>query len=104
MTEAWLLFDEAAIRRAAGNPQGAQSLVLPELGQAEAAPQPKKLLHEALRAASGLRGHRLAKFQAARAVHGVAQHIADFSPLRQLPAFKEVQDQVEAFVASREPG
>src|SRR5947209_4717743 len=33
MQEAWLLFDVAAIRRAAGNPHGQENLILPQLNR-----------------------------------------------------------------------
>jgi len=49
MTEAWLLFDEAAIRRAAGCPNGSMPLELPSLKTSEDIPDPKTILHEALR-------------------------------------------------------
>lgn len=48
MTEAWLLFDADAIRRAAGNPSSAASLELPQWKRVEALPDPKSLLHELL--------------------------------------------------------
>lgn len=47
MTEAWLLFDEAAIRQAAGNRLGRAPLALPPLDEVEQEPDPKSLLYEA---------------------------------------------------------
>ncbi len=41
MTEAWLLTDEAAIRRAADNPQGKVDLAVPVARQLESLPDPK---------------------------------------------------------------
>src|SRR5262249_34801620 len=38
MQEAWLLFDEPALRRAAGNPNGRMILQLPHLGELEGLP------------------------------------------------------------------
>jgi hypothetical protein len=52
MTEAWLLLDEAAIRRAAGNPSGQEELQIPPPADLEALPDPKSLLHGLLREAS----------------------------------------------------
>ena len=53
MQEAWLLFDENAIRRAAGNPSGKVPLQLPALHGCEDLPDPKRLLHYLLEEASG---------------------------------------------------
>lgn len=58
MTEAWLLLDEAAIRRTAGNPRGRTELSLPHHGAIERVADPKSLLREALSAAADLRGRR----------------------------------------------
>jgi hypothetical protein len=87
MTEAWFLFDEPAIRRAAGNPNGTTELKLPSLDEIERIPDPKERLHEALRTASGLSSRRLARFNPGKAVNEVAMLIDSFAPLRSLPAF-----------------
>ncbi|MCJ7687521.1 MAG: DUF4276 family protein [Desulfobacteraceae bacterium] len=58
MTEAWLLFDEPAIRFAAGNPNGKNPLDMPDLSIIEQVSDPKDVLFEILREASGLRGRR----------------------------------------------
>jgi hypothetical protein len=87
MTEAWLLLDERAIRRAAGNPNGRMKLELPSLRDCESLPDPKGVLHELLRVASGLSGRRARRFHPGSAVHRVASEIEDFSPLRGLQAF-----------------
>ncbi|HUT94205.1 MAG TPA: hypothetical protein VMY37_32390 [Thermoguttaceae bacterium] len=91
MTEAWLLFDEKAIRRAAGNPNGTDPLQVP-VRQAEDIPDPKAVLHEALRTASGLSGRRRQKFNVRDAVHRVGEYIDDFSPLRRLSAFQRLEE------------
>jgi hypothetical protein len=54
MTEAWLLFDETALRRAAANPNGKHPLQLPDLTKLEDKPDPKELLYKLLGEASGL--------------------------------------------------
>jgi hypothetical protein len=87
MLEAWLLFDEAAIRRAAGNPNGTVSLGLPPSRNIEDRPDPKEDLRHALRIASELRARRLKKFNTAQAFWRVVDFMHDFSSLRQLPAF-----------------
>lgn len=88
MTEAWLLFDTAAIRLASGNPSGKQRLMPPALHRMEDVPDPKQTLHHLLREASGLSGRRLQKLNVARAVQLVANNIQDFTPLRQLSAYQ----------------
>jgi hypothetical protein len=87
MLEAWLLFDERAIRQAAGNPNGTAPLNLPALQRVEDRPDPKSDLSEALKTASELTGRRLKKFNSAQAFWRVADFLEDFSPLRQLPAY-----------------
>jgi len=91
MTEAWLLFDENAIRWAAGNPNGSDPLPLP-MREIEDVPDPKALLHDALRTASGLSGRRRQKFNVRDGVHRVGEYIEDFSPLRRLSAFQRLED------------
>lgn len=90
MTEAWLLFDEAAIRRAAERPNGQEDLDLPPLHRWEDLPDPKRTLHEALLRATGKTGRHLQRFRPGRAVHRVVELIDDFSPLLNLPAFTEL--------------
>lgn len=63
MTEAWLLLDEGAIRRAAGRPRGKDPLSLPTARQVERLADPKRRLQATLAAASGLRGRRLKVFK-----------------------------------------
>lgn len=102
MTEAWLLIDEAAIRRAAGNPRSHVELSLPNINAIEGKADPKQILHEALRRAAGDTRRR---FRVNSAVHSVAESISDFSPLRGLPAFQafeaETRDAFQAWLASR---
>jgi hypothetical protein len=88
MSEAWLLIDEAALRSAAGNPRGTIPLpAFPSLGAIERIADPKALLHDLLRTASGLRGRRLAKFDERGSAKRVAERIDDYRPLRNLDAF-----------------
>jgi hypothetical protein len=58
MQEAWLLFNEGALREAAGNPRGSVALELPRVTSLEGIPNPKETLHHLLREASGLSGRR----------------------------------------------
>ena len=99
MTEAWLLFDEAAIRRAADRPMGKASLELPALQRVEELTDPKARLRETLLVAAEARGRQRKRFQKDLAVRvqRVAELIDDFSPLRRLKAFEQFeQDCVEA--------
>ena len=62
MTEAWLLLDEAAIRKVVGKPGGRAPLYLPGPKYAESVADPKKRLKDALLTASGNRGRRRRRF------------------------------------------
>jgi hypothetical protein len=88
MSEAWLLFNEDAIRRAAGNPNGRAPLGLPSVRALESLPDPKSVLFEAMRTASGRRGRRLARMSMTGCQARLAEVIGDYSPLRSLPAFR----------------
>lgn len=77
MQEAWLLIDQSAIRRAAGNPNGTVDLALPGLGQLESIPNPKDCLYDLLEAASELGGRRLKRFKPFRLVRLIAENIQD---------------------------
>ena len=62
MTEAWLLLDEAAIRKVVGKPGGRAPLDLPAPEHAERVADPKERLRDALLTASGNRGRRRRRF------------------------------------------
>lgn len=61
--EAWLLVDESAIRRAVGNPRGRSKLNLPAARLVEGVADPKARLNDALLAAAGASGRRLARLK-----------------------------------------
>lgn len=88
MTEAWLLVSDAAIRRAAGNPNGKVPLNLPAHQKLESMPDPKRELHQALLTASMLSGRQLRRFDQRASARRVAELIGDFSQLRNLSAFR----------------
>ena len=94
MTEAWLLFDEACIRKASGCPSGRARLDLPKLAACEGIADPKQRLHESLRTASEKSGRPLKKLAPEVAVHRLAELIPDFSPLRHLPAFQRLETEI----------
>ena len=91
MTEARFLFDETAIRLASGNPNGREPLHIPKK-HFDKIPDPKGVLHEALRLASGLSVRRLRAFDVRQAARRVADYIDDFAPLRELAAFKILEE------------
>jgi len=94
MQEAWLLFNEIAIRCAAGNPNGRVPLALPSLKTLAQLPNAKDVLYDALREASGLAGRRRRKFPVHTRARRVAEFINDFSPLRILCAFRKLETDV----------
>jgi hypothetical protein len=100
MLEAWLLFDEKAIRRAAGNPNGKVQLKLPH-PKVERLPDPKKDLCELLKQASELSGRRLKKFNPRQCMHRLAELIDDFEPLRSLSAFQALETDIQCLIEER---
>jgi hypothetical protein len=105
-TEAWLLFDEGAIRRAAGNPNGVSPLHLPRIAECEQLPDPKSVLFNTLIDASGLKGRRRRSFRPQNARARLGDLIDDFSPLRVLSAFQRFEIDVQRVVDTlrNEPG
>ncbi len=104
MTEAWLLTDEVAIRRAADNPHGSVALSLPALHTVESIPDPKQKLFELLRTASEKSGRRLDQFkrdEAARRLR-VAELTVDISPLQHLTAFQRLQSEIQQLMQSQD--
>ena len=101
MTEAWLLFDIDAIRQAAGNPNSTVPLELHRLSDIESLPDPKGVLHRALRTATQYGTHRMERFDVNKAVQRIPEYIEDFSPLRSLPALAALEEEVRRTVGSR---
>jgi len=91
MTEAWLVIDETARRTAAGAPGGRQIVNLPPVRELESLADPKTLLGELIRTASGLQGRRLKRLERRTTITRLAELIDDFSLLRQLPAFQALE-------------
>jgi len=87
MMEAWLLIEEAAIRSAAGNPNGDNELDLPIVSRLENLPNPKGVLHNLIREASGLGAHRRQQLKVGQLVYRIADLVNNFSPLESMPAF-----------------
>lgn len=103
MTEAWLFFDEIAIRRAAGNPNGTMPLTLPNPKNLEKQSDPKEELHAILKTASELTGRKLKKLNIHQRVHRISEFIEDFSPLRQLRAFQALEEEIRQSVDQFDP-
>jgi len=98
MTETWLMHNEEAIREAAENPQGRQSIMFPKWNKLEDTRQVKELLLNLLRDASGLSGRKLEKFKAyeRRRLYRLVelQQEQGFAVLRQLSAFQELEQEI----------
>jgi len=101
MTEAWLLLDEAALRRAAGNPSGREPLCLPAARGLEQLRDPKEVLYDLLRTASGLRARRRRRFRASFRAQRIAEFMGSFTCLRALPAFRALESEVEQVVGDQ---
>ncbi len=94
MTEAWLLFDERAIRRAADNPNGVSDLAIPAIKRLEGVPDPKAVLRDCLLRASELKGRRRDQFKRriTKRMYRVSTLAQDYVPLRQLQAFRRFEE------------
>lgn len=91
MQEAWLLIEPQAIRDAVGNSNGQQPINLPHISRLEDLPDPKEILYQFLKDASGLSPHRLNRFHVGEKARRVAEFIQDFSKLRRLTAFQTLE-------------
>jgi hypothetical protein len=98
MTESWLLISEDAIRFAAENTNGTVPLDLPRLSRLEHLIDPKEKLYGMLRTASQKTGRRLREFKPQRYVHRISHAINDFSPLRSLSSFRDLETDIRAWM------
>jgi hypothetical protein len=98
MMEAWLFVDELAIRKASGNPNGTIPLDLP--ADPESIADPKTLLHKTLEKASELTARRLKKFRPHERTHLIPDNISDFTPLRRLSAFTNLESELSNAIAA----
>jgi len=92
MSEAWVLFDGAAIARAAGFP--AVEVSVPKISDIESISDPKgqldQLLFRAAGSPTGRHGRNFNRSIVQRRI-SVAACIADYGPLEDLPAFRRFQ-------------
>lgn len=99
-TEAWLLLDEAEIRRVAGNPLGKVALDLPPPSRAELLPDPKRVLRDALLVASEATGRRRRdaerSFDAWRRI--LLEGLDPEGPVAELPSFQAFRRTLEEAV------
>ncbi|MCG6553055.1 MAG: DUF4276 family protein [Candidatus Magnetominusculus sp. LBB02] len=98
MQEAWLLIDGKAIRTAADNANGTVDIKLPRINELETIQDPKAELQRLLIEACEIAGGRkLKKFKSSisKRKYRVAENIADFSPLRELPAFQSLENELK---------
>jgi len=98
MQEAWLLFDEEILRRAAGNPYGRIALKLPTLAKLEQLPDPKSILYDLLREAGELHGRRKKQMPLNKHARRVAELANDFKLLRALPAFQALKREIQRII------
>lgn len=102
MTEAWFLFDELAIRKAAGNPRSSEQLNLPSFAEVQRRADPKEILTEKLILASGLSGRKLKNFniQLGEKKSLVSVYIDDYSPLRVQQSFAQLENDLILVLAN----
>ena len=89
------MFDEQAVKIAAGNPNCRTDIQLPSLSTMESLSDPKQILAEVLVQASELRGRHLKRFKPGHCRHLITENIEDFSPLFELSAFRRLNHDIE---------
>ena len=104
MQEAWLLIDAAALQKAADG-AGRRLPALPPIKKLEQIPDPKRTLYDLMCQASGTRGRKLKKFKQELGWRRqrVAETIEDFSPLRELPAFRRMEESIQQTLKDMQP-
>ena len=97
MTEAWLLLDEAEIRRVAGRPKSEEPLRLPSPTQVENCANPKQRLAKALTIASGASGRRLRRLQRdlPQFRHQLLGNLSIGGLLEQVPSWVRFRDDLQ---------
>lgn len=104
MQEAWLLIDANALRKAADG-AGSRLPTLPPIKRLEGLPDPKRRLRDLMRQANGSRGRKLKKFNRdlERRIQRLSETIDDFSPLRELSAFRRLEKDIQKVLKNLEP-
>lgn len=105
-TEAWLLLDEAEIRRVARKPKGNVRLDLPKPHQIESIANPKERLQAILIDASEASGRRLDKikhdFPNQRKL--LIRRLSIDGPLTSVPSWIQMRDDLQRIIGERENG
>lgn len=101
-TEAWLLLDEAAIRRAVGRPRGTARLGLPTPETVERMVQPKERLKEVLELASEATGRRLERVRQDFPLHrrALLQDLATTGPVERVPSWQQLRADLQSALGS----
>lgn len=99
-SEAWLLLDASAIRKAADNPSGTMELNLPTPREVEHERTPKRRFASTMVVASGLRGRRRHAFErgAGQWPSLVGDYIESFARHREVQAFSRFAADTERAV------
>lgn len=101
--EAWLLADEPAIRRIAGDPASAHDLGLPPLKLIEARAKPKECLWEALTRCTPAQGRRLKEFKEPANLSRLRARLLESldidGPVKQLHSWRALICDIERAVA-----
>lgn len=95
MTEAWLLFNEKAIRKASGNPNGNVRLNIPKIKTLESIQDPKSILEKLIKDSSQLSARRLKALNLRFCIQLVSQNIDDFTPLNNLKSYNHFEEQIK---------
>lgn len=100
MTEAWLLLDEDAIRRVAGNPNGRMKLDLPKRHEVESLANPKAFLQSCLLTASGEVGRRREGVRKRFNQHRrqLLELLDPTGPVTHLPSWKRLLDDINEVI------
>ncbi|WP_405135703.1 hypothetical protein [Nocardia sp. NBC_01388] len=102
MTEAWLLLDEQAIRRVAGNPGGRNALGLPSPRRVESIADPKQLLQECIVQAADCTGRRRIHVSKRFNEHRrqLLRQIDYSGPIVDLPSWQHLMADIDAAAAA----
>ncbi|MEV0294689.1 hypothetical protein [Nocardia sp. NPDC050710] len=100
MTEAWLLLDEDAIRRVAGNPKGRKDLGLPSRRRLESVADPKLLLQQCLLTAADSTGRRREQVAKRFNEHRrqLLQRLDCSGPINELPSWSQLIKDIESAI------
>ena len=107
MMEAWLLADEAAIRRVAGRPRGTEPLDLPVPDELENIPDPKETLREVLMKAGappGVRRRKRLEADFGNLRKQLAENLPPGGSLEQVAAWARFRDDVDSAMGTTTDG